>query len=297
METLVNYDKQSLQEIYIMVFLNMSNKKYLANMRSARKLAAKKIRARKYGKPRGFKKAVKKIVKQEARRELETKYAATDVVLARPVAQAEVTPGGFIPLTTQVAQGTNDDQRIGDTIKPIVCKAHFTFYFNTDTTNNQDLLVNFWIVRSKAAKAPQQVVSLTGTNFLKLGNGTNVDPNNPNQPQMLTCVSQYPLNKDAYTVLMHQNFRMRKGFGQSAGVSVPGYIAPTGVPAGEDMRTITFSWTPATHHFDATLPAPYTNYPVNEVPLALIWATNADGSGGTQNLVYGLRTEIFYKDA
>ena len=90
---------------------------------------------------------------------------------------------------------------------------------------------------------------------------------------------------------------MRKGYGASAGTSVGTYIAPTGTLASEDLRTITYSWNPAVHHYDATLPAPFTNYPVNEVPLVLIWATNADGSGGTHNLLFGLRTEEYFKDA
>lgn len=269
----------------------------MALMRKPKFLRKKKAFRRRPAAKKPLVKTIKRVVKQEQRRELETKYCASDVATNAAVAATVVTPANFVPITTQIVQGTNDNQRIGDSIKPIVCKAHFTFYFNTDTTNNQDLLVNFWVVRSKAAKAPQQVVSLSGGNFLKLGNGTNVDPNNPSQPQMLTCVSQYPLNKDAYTVLMHQNFRMRKGYGASAGTSVGTYIAPTGTLASEDLRTITYSWSPATHHFDATLPAAYRDYPTNDLPLVLIWATNADGSGGTHNLVYGLRTEVFYKDA
>jgi len=242
-------------------------------------------------------KTITKVVKAVERRALETKYCASNAVDNRAVNATESTPGGFIPLTIPIAPGTADNQRVGDSVRPIVCKAHFTFYFDTTTTNNQDLLVNMWIVRSKSVKGIANVANLTGGNLLKLGNGQNVDPNNPSQPQQLTCVSQYPLNLDAYTPLFHRNFRMRKGYGASAGTSVGTYIAPTGTLASEDLRTITYSWNPAVHHYDATIPAPYTNYPVNEVPLALIWATNADGSGGTHSLVFGLRLEEFYKDA
>ena len=151
-------------------------------------------------------KTIKRVVKAEARRELETKYAAVDATAGTPVLQAAASPAQFVNLTIPILQGTNDNQRIGDSIRPIVCKAHFTFYFDTSTTNNADLLVNFWIVRSRAAKAPQRVAALTGGNLLKLGNGVNVDPINPSQPQMLSLVSTYPLNKDAYIPLMHKQF-------------------------------------------------------------------------------------------
>jgi len=268
----------------------------MALMRKPKFLKKKRVAKKKMAK-KPLVKTIKRVVKAEARRELETKYCAVDATFASPVLQAVTTPANFLNLTIPITQGTNDNQRIGDSIRPIVCKAHFTFYFNTDTTNNQDLLVNFWIVRSKSAKAPQQIASLTGGNLLKLGNGANVDANNPNQPQMLTCVSTYPLNKDAYIPLMHKQFRMRKGFGLSAGTSVAGYIAPTGTAASEDVHRITYSWNPAVHNYDPGLPGPFTNFPVNECPVAIVWATNADGSGGTQNLVYGLRLEEFYKDA
>lgn len=240
---------------------------------------------------------IRRVVKKVERSSQETKYAANNVTDNRALGQIGATPADFVPLTTLVQRGTADNQRIGDSIRPVVCKAHWSFYFDTSTTNNQDVLVNFWIVRSKMAKSPQSIANLTGGNFLKLGTGVNVDPINPSQPSMLTLVSKYPLNKDAYTLLYHKNFRMRKGFGNAAGTSTAGYIAPTGTPASEDLHEITFSWKPTVWNFDDTNPAPYTNLPVNDCPVALIWLTNADGSGGTHNVVYGLRTEVFYKDA
>lgn len=242
-------------------------------------------------------KTIARVVKAVERKQMETKYVARNVTDSKVIGATAATPADFVPLTTLLTQGIDDHQRIGDSVRPIVCKAHFTFYFDTTTQNNQDLLVNFWIVRSRSAKGPQQVSSLTGGNFLKLGTGVNVDPVNPSQPSQLTLVSNYPLNLDAYIPLMHKKFRMRKGIGQSCGINTGGEIAPTGTLASEDVRTVTFSWKPAVWQFDNTIGAPWTNYPTNEVPLALIWCTNADGSGGTHNLVYGLRTECYYKDA
>jgi len=250
---------------------------------------------RRAGKP--LVKTIRRVVKDVERKSQETKYCAMNKTDNAAVGATASTPAQFVPLTTLITQGIDDHQRIGDSVRPIVCKAHFTFYFDTSTQNNQDLLVNFWIVRSRSAKGPQQVSSLTGGNFLKLGTGVNVDPINPSQPSQLTLVSQYPLNTDAYIPLMHKKFRMRKGIGQSCGINTGGEIAPTGTQASEDLRTVTFSWKPAVHTYDNTIGAPWTNYPTNEVPLALIWCTNADGSGGTHNLLYGLRVEEWYKDA
>lgn len=242
-------------------------------------------------------KTITKVVQAVERRQMETKYVAINRTDNTPVGATASTPANFIPLTCLMTQGVADNQRIGDSIRPIVCKAHFTFYFDTTTTNNADLLVNFWVVKSKSAKGPAQINSLTGGNFLKLGTSNNVDPTNPSQPSQLTLVPHYPLNTDAYTPLMHKVFRMRKGQGNSAGVSVVGDMAPTGTLASEDLRTISYSWKPAVHQYDTSVAAPYTNLPVNDCPVALIWCTNADGSGGTHNLLYGLRTECFYKDA
>lgn len=249
------------------------------------------------GRRSGLKRTITKVVKAVDRQQMETKYVAINRTDAGTIGATASTPASFIPLTCLMTQGTADNQRIGDSIRPVVCRAHFSFYFDTSTQNNADLLVNFWIVKSKSAKGPAQVNSLTGGNFLKLGTGVNVDPINPSQPSQLTLVSKYPLNMDAYTPLMHKVFRMRKGIGSSAGINTGGEVAPTGVPASEDFRQISYSWYPAVHHYDTTTAAPYTNLPVNDCPVALMWATNADGSGGTHNLLYGLRTECFYKDA
>ena len=122
-------------------------------MRKPKFVAKKKKAFRRRPAVKKLVKTIKRVVKAEARRELETKYAAVDATAGTPVLQAAASPAQFVNLTIPILQGTNDNQRIGDSIRPIVCKAHFTFYFDTSTTNNADLLVNFWIVRSRAAKA------------------------------------------------------------------------------------------------------------------------------------------------
>lgn len=264
----------------------------MRKFRLKRRFAKKKPLARK-----PLVKTIAKVVKAVERREMETKYVASNRSDAVAVTTTAATPAQFVPLTTLMTQGIDDHQRIGDTVRPIVCKAHFTFYFGTTSQNNEDLLVNIWIVRSRSAKGPQQVSSLTGGNFLKLGTGVNVDPVNPSQPSQLSLVQHYPLNQDAYIPLMHKKFRMRRGIGNSAGVNTANEVAPTGTQASEDLHTVSFSWKPAVWKFDNTIAVPWTNYPTNECPLALIWATNADGSGGSTSLVYGLRTECYYKDA
>lgn len=262
--------------------------------RSRRKMAG---RPRRKVARKPLTRVITKVVKEVERKALETKYAAANVTDAGTIGATASTPAQFIPLTTLIQQGISDNQRIGDSVRPVKCSAHFTFYFDTTTQNNADLLVNFWIVKSKSAKGPAQLSSLTGGNFLKLGTGVNVDPVNPSQPSQLALVSNYPLNTDSYTKLFHRKFRMRKGIGNSAGINTGGEVAPTGTPASEDVYQLTYSWKPALWTFDNQIGAPWTNYANNDAPVALIWCTNADGSGGTHNLVYGLRTDVFYKDA
>lgn len=266
----------------------------IRNRRFSKKRTARPRRAG-ASKPRNtLAKVIKKISKQQAYRAQETKYV-TDQGTVKDVPQTNVTPGGFhVVGPPGLGQGLQEHQRVGDKITPVSCKAHYTFYFDSVTTqNNADVEVNLWIVRAKGAGGIASITALPAGQFLKVGNGTNADPNSTSVPFMLTAVNNYILNKDQYILMKHYRFRMRKGIGNSTGVNTAGEVAPTGVPANEDLKRITFSWTPPPLLYqDGAI----TN-PTDHNVVGLVWAVNADGSGYTTNLKYAVRNEMYFKDA
>lgn len=239
-------------------------------------------------------KAVKAVAKVQAFKAQETKYVS-DYGTPKPVPQTAVTPAGFhIVGPPGLGQGLQEHQRIGDKVTPVKCRIHYTFYFDTvSTQNNADVEVNLWIVKCKGAGSTAAIASLPAGQFLKTGTGLNADPNSTSVPFMLTAVNNYIINNDQYIPLKHYQFRMRKGIGNSTGVNTAGEIAPTGVPANEDMKRIAFDWTPPTLMYqDGAI----TN-PTDHNIVGLVWAVNADGSGYTTNLMYSVRNEMFFKDA
>jgi len=239
-------------------------------------------------------KAVKQIARQQAFKAQETKYVA-DYGTPKPVPQTDVTPAGFhVVGPPGLGQGLQEHQRIGDKVKPVKCRVHYTFYFDTiSTQNNADVEVNLWIVSCKGAGSTAAIAALPAGQFLKTGTGINADPNSTSVPFMLTAVNNFILNNDQYTLCKHYRFRMRKGIGNSTGVNTAGEVAPTGVPANEDLKRITYSWTPpGLQYQDGAI----TN-PTDHNLVGLVWAVNADGSGYTTNLQYSVRNEMWYKDA
>jgi len=258
--------------------------------KNAKGKAARKLKVRM---PKLYK-AIKQISKVQAYKAQETKYVTSQGTV-KDVPQTNVTPGGFhVVGPPGLGQGLQEHQRVGDRITPVVCKAHYTFYFDTvSTQNNADVEVNLWIVKAKGAGALASIAALPGGQFLKAGDGTNQDPNSTSVPFMLTAINNYILNKDQYTLCKHYTFRMRKGIGNSTGVNTAGEIAPTGVPASEDLKRITYSWTPpGLLYQDGAI----TN-PTDHNVVGLVWAVNADGSGYTTNLKYAVRSEMYFKDA
>lgn len=233
------------------------------------------------------------LVKRVVARQEETKYV-TDVIEHNvPIGQAATTPGSFKRLLPTLLQGVEDHQRIGDVIKPVRCTVTLSLRFTNEQSNNQDAVVHCYIVRCKGAFTAAAVASLPAGEFLKVGNGSNRDPNDPDQPIMLTQVNTMPLNTDQYTLMKKYQFVMRRGTGAQANQGPATIVAPTGVPAREDFRQVKYSWVPPKLKYN--LPA--SNLPTNHYPVLLWWATNRDGSAYGDTIHSTIRTEMYYKDA
>lgn len=273
-------------------------------MAQTRKRGSKMRGTRKAG-PKSAKAVVKKAVRKARQsvfakkvlavvnKKEETKFVGDLTVDRTAVGQAGTTPADFDRLLSRLAQGTAENQRIGDRVTPVIAHANFQFWFPSTNANNQNAIVNLWIVTAKGAATQAAVNALPVANFLKVGDGTTVDPNDPDQTLMISRYQQYPLNTDQYTLLKHYKFTMRKGIGQQANQNTGSEVTPCGVPNSEQYRQIRYSWKPPMLKYEDAA----ANMPTNHFPMALVYATNADGSAYGDTIAYNINTQLYYKDA
>lgn len=261
-----------------------------AKFRTAK--AALKAISRPANPPKARKAFAKRVLAVVGRKQ-ETKYVSSQVQQQVPMGQALITPAGFFNCLTPVGQGNGDFQRVGEKIQPVRACIDFSFNWNNDNSNNQDVVVNLWIVTAKGANSRIALPSVPIGELLNVGNGTNRDPDDGNQPLMLTQVNHMPLNTDQYTSLKHYRFRMRRGVGAQANQGPATIIAPTGVTAKEDQRYIRYSWKPPTLSYNTAA----DQFPTSHYPVYGYWVTNADGSAYGDTLHISTRTHLWFKDA
>jgi len=285
----------------------------MAQTRKRRSTRARVTRKR--GKTQSQSAIVKKAVRKATRsafaqkvmaivnRNEETKYVAQLGQNSSVIGQALVTPAALYPCLPKVAQSTvagSTSTRIGDEIQPVRARVDFTFRWGNDNINNQDVVVNLWIVTIKGFNSFGAYASAPTGQFVRVGDSTNRDLNDPDQPLMLQQWAHAPLNTDQYTQLKHYRFRMRRGAGNQANQAASaGLVAPTGVTAGEDQRYISYTWEPPKLHYDDPPPggpAP-SNQPTSHCPLYGVYATNADGSAYGDTLLLSTRLHMWFKDS
>jgi hypothetical protein len=240
----------------------------------------------------GKKTFAKKVLSIVAKKK-ETKYVAQQVQQLVPMGQALITPAGFFNCLATTTQGNGDHQRIGDKIQPVKGRIDFSFNWTNDNSNNQDVVVNLWIVLAKGANSRVALPTVPVGEFLKVGNGTNRDPDDGNQPLMLNQINHMPLNTDQYTKLKHYRFRMRRGVGAQANQGPATITAPTGVLAGEDQRYISYTWKPPTLSYNGAL----DTFPTSHYPVYGYYVQNADGSAYGDTLHISSRVHLWFKDA
>jgi len=223
----------------------------------------------------------------------ETKYVANNIVQpAIAVPAGQVTPGNFARMLPFSTQGAGDFQRIGDKLNPIRCRTYWTVFPADTTLNLYDITVNLVVVKVKGASTNVAIAATPGADFLRVGDGTTVDPNDPNQESMLTLLNRYPVNTERYTVLKHFKHRFCKGPNNINGaVGVPNAPPTAGTPL--PCKVFSYSWKPPTLLYDnaaATLPT-------NHYPTYLIWATANDASAYVGNVKFAVRSEMYFKDS
>lgn len=234
----------------------------------------------------------KKVLRVVAKKE-ETKYISQQLQQTVAMGQALITPAGLFNCLTPVTQGVGDFQRIGEKIQPVKAAVDFSFHWTNEQSNNQDVIVNLWIVKAKGADSRAALPSVPVGTFLNVGNGQNRDPDDANQPLMLTQVQHMPLNSDQWTKLKHYRFRMRRGTGAQANQGPATIVAPTGVPASEDFKLIRYTWKPPALKYNTNA----DQFPTSHYPVYGYYVTNADGSAYGDTLHISTRTHLYFKDA
>ena len=124
---------------------------------------------------------VKDVIKQQIAREIETKYIGYNQATSYALTQNSGTlPSILNYILPPLAQGTGDNDRVGDKIHPIKLRGFYTFSFNpsVSTTGNAEVYVNLMILHSKSAKSYPLTAQLTSPGLLKSGFDTLVDPGN-----------------------------------------------------------------------------------------------------------------------
>jgi len=224
---------------------------------------------------------------------VETKYIAADLVLSSQVPSGQTTPGQFKQMLPPIIQGAGDNNRIGDTIKPIKARTMITVNFNQSTINFDDVEVNVLVLTAKGAHSQGAVGGLPPGQLLRVGNGTNTDPDATvyTQLQFLQHINKYHVNQEQYTLCKWFKRRFAKGSYNLNGA--PGANATAQIAIAQPMHTFTYEWKPPVLRYST----PGSVLPTNHYPVYLVWCTTTDGGPYSGSLEFGTRTEIYYKDA
>lgn len=267
-----------------MVFIKMKGKKRTKKGFMPRKKTAKP----KVSRP------LRAAIKAVAKSQMETKYSGEEVWANQLVQAGASVPANLNRMLPQVAVGTGDNQRVGDRIEPVRAVTRWTVHFqNGVSTNFEDLQYNLLVLAVKGAKNGATVGATPINTLLRNGAGGNLDPTVGafTQAQFIENINHLPVNTDQFTVLKHFKHRFAKGSYDITGV--PGVNASTQTSIQAPCVTFTYSWKPPTLDYNNTV----DTLPTNHYPVFIHWVSVNDAGAYSGNLYYGMRTDLYYKDA
>lgn len=241
-----------------------------------------------------FNKKVEKVLN----RKLETKYVAENITSAPPapastqIPSNQVTPANLQRMLPVIAQGLQEDQRVGDLIAPTKACGYWTLFLNDFTTGIVDVTVNIVVVMVKGASSQVAVAGTAGGDFLKTGGGGNTDPNGFTPVQFLTEVNRYHVNSDQYTLKKWIRKRICKGAGPVQG-PLTGGVTNSSPTAGQGAMVVKYTWKPPKMKYNAA----GDTLPTNHYPVYMIWATSNNATALTGDVAYNYRSELYFKDA
>jgi len=242
-------------------------------------------------------KAVTQAVKSVVLSQSESKYVAENIIavpIAVPAGQSTVGGVNMARMIPRLTQGSDDYQRNGNRILPY--KARTIFNLNITNPLNQliDLTVNIVIFKVKGASTDTAIASVPGGDFLRVGNGANVDPSGPpgvSNVDMLNFYNNYRVNSERYTLLKWKKILFKKGPNDANGIPTVVNGPPT-VLGAKLHRKFSYTWEPPQLRYDnaaATLPT-------NHYPVYMIWSTPNDGTPHVNSVFFTVRGELLFKD-
>lgn len=143
---------------------------------------------------------MRKVAKQVVRSQAETKFA-TAVVENSVAHNSAIGAGDLLPILPRIPQGTDDWQRVGDTIRPTKLTIRGTVGLDRNyLLDNKIILVRIVVLSSKATKNRVSTTSLFGTYsgellHPNLDSGTQVKAFNGDLNDI-----HYPVNSDLFIV-------------------------------------------------------------------------------------------------
>jgi hypothetical protein len=214
-----------------------------------------------------------------------------------------------IPQLSQSAlTGATSYTRVGKNVTPTAFKVHWNFRYGSTDSNTRDIFVVLYVLQPKFQKASRRTdvnnqVSFYNSAYLDNGQGTNTNFAGTWE------TSQYPVEKDLFTLLHKRIFRLSKASGSSNGAGVVGQYDGygRGMYAIGQRDCISHTWS---HHLprlnyddgqysvanpDVAAVLPQNVSPVWAVGYYYADGTAADTAGGILNV--NCWTEMHFKDS
>lgn len=239
------------------------------------------LRRSNYGRRPTVSKTIKKYVKRAIHRQIENKnYRSYAANVAVPTGVTGTDPLFNINLIPQVAQGTDQDERVGNNIKCVngMFRGYINLLPHSSETGNMPCWVRMWLVSYKV-EHPQTAAMGNAyfNNFFEDG-ATTVGP----QGTMLDML--FPVNKHQWVVHEERKFRLGT---TSSSVDIGGAI---GVQHDASNFSKQFRFNYGQYCKQTLEYKDSLSFPLNRNFFVLIQVVSADGSTGTNHI----KAEIHY---
>jgi len=246
--------------------------------------------------PAKLSKPVKAAVKRLINAGGESKYCVSETRGSISTCPVDIiTPTSWLLAMPLIAQGVQNNERIGERINGVRGKTTMKFYFLPTITYSTDVYIKIFYGRPRAVSSYPQLAAATAGTLLEVGNQTTLDwqpISAPSYPAVI--LDTMPVSRTNW-ILKTKTLRMTRNTGLANGsvAGTGGSPVPHTTNPGE--KSFTWHWK---HKPTIKYPDDIHNYPTNYCPVFAAVAWNADGSTITSgDIVWTYRSEVYYKDS